>query len=86
MAEALWRFESGLEEARNRMHRWRTSDTEEVWTACLTGLEESAQGAEELRLGDPPEGYEALYARLADLLEPLEAFAAAARRFRDLGS
>ena len=85
LAEALWGFETGIEEARNQMAGWRTAETEEVWRSCLSALDQSARSAEELRLGAPPEGYEELYARLAELMEPLEAFGDAARRFRQLG-
>jgi hypothetical protein len=85
LAEALWRFETGIEEARESMAGWRTAQTEEVWRSCLSALDQSARSAEELRLGAPPDGYEELYARLAELMEPLEAFGKAARRFRQLG-
>ncbi len=85
LAEALWGFEKGIGEARDQMAGWRTADTEEVWRSCLSALDQSARSAEELRLGAPPEGYEELYARLAELMEPLEAFGNAARRFRRLG-
>ncbi len=83
--EALWAFEAGIDDARGQMDGWRTKETEEVWRSCLAALERSAGAAEELRLGTPPEGYEELYARLAGLLEPLDAFVDAARRFRRLG-
>ena len=85
-AEALWSFEARIEEARKRMPGWRTARTEDFWLLCLSALEQSAGAAEELRLGATPEGYEELYARLADLIEPLEAFGDAARRFRELGA
>ena len=85
VAEALWAFESGLADAQKLMGEWRTAETEDVWLTCLSGVEQSARGAEELRLGAPPEGYEELYARLAELIEPLDAFGDAARRFRELG-
>jgi hypothetical protein len=85
VAEALWSFETQIEEARKRMPGWRTARTEDVWLTCLSALEQSAGAAEELRLGAPPEGYEELYARLADIIEPLEAFGDAGRRFGELG-
>ena len=84
-AEALWAFEVGIQDARARMADWRTAETEEVWRSCLSALDQSAQLAEQLRLGAPPEGYEELYARLGELLEPLDAFIDAARRFREFG-
>lgn len=85
LAEALWGFGTGIQEARDQMAGWRTAETEEVWQSCLSALDQSARSAEELRLGVPPEGYEELYARLAELMAPLEAFGDAARRFRQLG-
>ena len=85
LAEALWAFETGIQEARIRMAGWRSAETEEVWRLCVSALEQSAGAAEELRLGAPPDGYEELYARLAEVMEPLEAFGNAARRFRELG-
>jgi hypothetical protein len=86
VAEALWAFESGVDDALKRMASWRTSETEGAWLSCLSALEETARSAEELRLGEPPQGYEELYARLAEIMEPLDAFADAARRFRELGN
>lgn len=85
VAEALWAFEAGIEDARRIMERWRTAETEDMWRTCLSGLEQSLRSAEDLRLGEPPEGYEELYARLADLMAPLEVFVEAARGFRELG-
>ncbi len=85
MAEALWAFESGIADARARMVGWRTAETEDVWATCVSAVDQSAAAAEALRVGEAPEGYEELYARLADLLEPLDSLAAAGRRFRELG-
>jgi hypothetical protein len=85
LAEALWGFETGIAEARDRMVGWRTAETEGVWRSCLSALDQSARSAEELRLGAPPDGYEELYARLAEVMETLEAFDTAAGRFRELG-
>ncbi len=86
VAEALWAFETGIGDARRRMPEWRTAETEDVWLTCLSALEQSARSAEDLRLGAPPEGYEELYALLAELIEPLDAFGDAVRRFHELGS
>jgi hypothetical protein len=85
LAEALSGFEEGLREAARRMAEWREVEVEEVWGACSAAVEESARRAERLRLGEAPEGYEQLYGSLADLMDPLEPFAAALRRFRSLG-
>jgi hypothetical protein len=85
LAEALAGFEEALAEAAASMGGWRTSALEDVWLSCSEGLGEAARRAEGLRLGDAPEGYERLYGVLGDLMAPLEAFAAAAERFRALG-
>ncbi|HEX2090496.1 MAG TPA: hypothetical protein VHI54_11315 [Actinomycetota bacterium] len=85
LAEALWAFETGIEEAQDQMAAWRTAETEQAWRSCVSALNQSARSAADLRLGAAPEGYEELYARLAELIEPLEAFGDAARRFRQLG-
>ena len=79
LAEALLRFEEGLASARDAMDAWRRSETEEVWAACLEGLEESLRRAERLRLDAPALDYEGLVAKLADLIDPLDAFADAER-------
>lgn len=58
---------------------------EEVWQHCAVAVHESARRAEALRLGEAPAGYEQLYAVLADLMDPLEAFGETLGRFRRLG-
>jgi hypothetical protein len=85
LAEALASFEEGLREAVTAMPSWRVREAEDVWTTCAAALTESARRAERLRLGEAPDGYEQLYGTLADLMDPLEAFALGLRRFRSLG-
>jgi hypothetical protein len=85
LAEALAGFEEGLREASSAMADWRVAEVEEVWSVCSAAVAESAKRAERLRLGDVPDGYEHLYGALADLMDPLEAFAAPLRRFRSIG-
>jgi hypothetical protein len=86
LAQALAEFEWGLAEAGRAMNSWRTAQVEEEWQACSAALREAAGRAEALRLGQIPQGYEQLYTVLQDLMEPLEAFAAASDRFRGLGA
>ena len=86
LAEALASFEDGLHQAGAVMASWRISQVEGVWNRCQAALRESLQRAEALRLGEAPSGYEQLYTVLSDLMEPLEAFASALERFRDLGA
>jgi hypothetical protein len=85
LAEALASFEDGLHEAGADMSSWRTPEVEDVWVRCDAAVRESLSRAEALRLGEAPSGYEQLYTVLSDLMEPLEAFASALSRFRDLG-
>jgi hypothetical protein len=85
LAEALSAFEEGLREATSTMADWRLAELEGVWSTCSTGLDESLRRAERLRLGEAPDGYEQLYGGLADLMDPLDAFAAGLRGFRALG-
>jgi len=85
LADALAAFEQGLHDASTAMSSWHQPEMEEAWSSCREGLEESRRGAERLRLGNAPEGYEQLYGQLADLMEPLDAFAQALERFHELG-
>jgi len=85
LAEAMAAFDQGLREAEAEMPGWRQPEVEDVWSRCQAAVREAAAKAERFRLADPPEGYEALYGELADLMEPLDAFGAALERFRELG-
>jgi hypothetical protein len=85
LAEALMRFEAGLAAAREGMGGWRERSVSSEWDGCRGALEEAGRRAERLRLGVEPGGYEQLYGALGDLLEPLDAFARASRRFQELG-
>jgi hypothetical protein len=84
LAEGLAGFEINLREAEGAMPDWRAPEVETTWQLCMEALMESFRRAEALRLGEAPVGYEHLYAVLGDLMEPLEAFAAAAGSFRKL--
>lgn len=85
LAEALWAFESGLREVADGMNEWRAPDVETEWCAARAGLDESLALAERLRTSDTaPRGFEELIGVVGDLLAPLEAFEAAAARFREL--
>ncbi len=84
-ADALLEFEEGLREARAQMDGWRAEDLERAWTDVRDGLEEALARAERLRLEAPdPGGFEGLIGTIQALLDPLEALAAAAERFRAL--
>jgi hypothetical protein len=86
LAEGLAGFEMSLREADGAMPAWRIPEVDEAWQPCKAALYESLRRAEALRLGEVPAGYEQLYTVLGDLMEPLDAFATAADRFRELGA
>lgn len=85
LAEAIAEFEDHLGHAQELMPAWRHGEVEEEWLACETGIEESLERARQLR-EDPPElaGFEGLIWVVDQVLAPLEAFEAAAERFRTL--
>ncbi len=86
LAEALAGFELHLARAKDRMEGWRLHELDHAWEVCTGGLHEAVRRAEALRLGDePPEIYEHLIAALEDLIDPLDAFADAAKEWRAHG-
>jgi hypothetical protein len=81
--EALTAFLAGLKRADALMPAWRTTKTEAVWLRSAESLSESRAEAERLR--DEAEatlGFEALNARLGDVIAPLEVFVEAALAVR----
>ncbi len=82
MAEALMGFEQGLAAARSEMDRWRTPQVETAWVACDEALRVALARAERLRLQAPSDAYEDLVPILDGLLDPLDAFPAAAEMMR----
>lgn len=86
-AETLHEFEEELRAVGEGMDAWRAPEVDEQWRAARRGLEEALALAERLRVEAPePGGFEGLIGLIADLIAPLEAFEAAAERFRDLRS
>ncbi len=85
LAEGIHELERRLGRARELMPAWRHPRLEREWRACDEGIRESLDRARRLR-EDPPElaGFEGLIWAVDRLLEPLEAFEAAADRFRTL--
>ncbi|MET1011022.1 MAG: hypothetical protein ABWY83_01455 [Actinomycetota bacterium] len=85
LAEGILELEQRLAEAQELMPAWRHPELEEEWLACDAGIRESLERARHLR-EDPPElgGFEGLIWAVDQLLAPLEAFEAAAERFRTL--
>ena len=85
LAEGILELEGRLTTAETLMPAWRHPVLEKEWRACDEGIRESKDRARRLR-EDPPElsGFEGLIWAVDQLLEPLEAFEAAADRFRTL--
>ena len=84
-AEVLSEFEELLRGIEPAMPGWRATELEHEWSTCSRGVQEALSLAERVRLGATgPEGFEGLIGTIGDLLAPLDAFAAAAQRFRDL--
>jgi hypothetical protein len=84
-AEVLAEFESLLRQVQPAMGGWRASALEQEWSACSRGLHDALDLAERVRLeATTPEGFEGLIGTIGDLLAPLDVFATAAERFRDL--
>jgi hypothetical protein len=85
LAEGILELELRLVAAQELMPTWRRHELEAEWIACDAGIRESLERARLLR-EDPPElgGFEGLIWAVDQLLAPLEAFEAAAERFRTL--
>jgi hypothetical protein len=85
LAEGILELEERLAAAQEMMPTWRRPELEAEWLACDAGIRESSERARRLR-EDPPElgGFEGLIWAVDQLLAPLEAFEAAAERFRTL--
>jgi hypothetical protein len=87
LPDALAEFEEGLHRAEERMPAWRTPELEPEWMACEHGLGAATDRARRFR-EDAPElgGFEGLIWAVEELMAPLDAFATAAERFRELGA
>lgn len=87
LPDALFEFEGGLERARPLMRAWRAPQVESEWTACVAGLDEAGARARSFREQAPElGGFEGLIWAVEQLLAPLDAFASADERFRELGA
>lgn len=80
--EAAREYGQALDAASAGMPAWRYPDVEDVWRACDAGIREARDRVE--ALAGEPDGFEALIWAVERLLDPLEPFAEAARRFADL--
>jgi len=87
LPDALAEFEEGLVRSDVRMPAWRTASVEPEWLACQEGLADARARARRFR-EDAPElgGFEGLIWAVEELMAPLDVFATAAERFRELGA
>lgn len=87
LPDALHEFEQDLARAGELMSGWRTPALESEWVGCSRGLADARERARLLR-EEAPElgGFEGLIWAVEELMDPLEAFASAAERFRELGA
>jgi hypothetical protein len=85
LPDALLELEEHLGRAKELMRGWRHPEVENEWHACDDAIDESLRRAATLR-EDPPDfgGFEGLIWVVDQVLAPLEAFEAAAERFRTL--
>ena len=87
LPDALLEFEGGLTRGVELMPGWRAHEVESEWKACERGLADALDRAKRFR-EEAPElgGFEGLIWAVEELLGPLEPFAEAAERFRELGA
>ena len=87
LPDALAEFEEGLARSEERMPAWRTPELEPEWTGVRAGAGRRLVRARRFR-EDAPElgGFEGLIWAVEELMAPLDAFATAAERFRELGA
>ena len=67
------------------MPLWRHDAVGEEWERCREGVTEARRRGEVFRLEAPTLGFESLVARISELIDPLEPFEGAVRRFEELG-
>lgn len=82
LPDALQAFRARLDDAAAAMPAWRAEALMHEWTSCSEALAAARAEAERLA-GEPPGlGFEALNARVGDVLHPLETFADVERTLR----
>jgi hypothetical protein len=82
LAEALAAFEMQLTETEGLMPAWRGAQTAEAHDRCTQALRSARAEAQRLRLEAGTLGFEALNARVGDVLHSLDEFADAERALR----
>ena len=85
LPDALLELEEHLASAKGLMPAWRDPHVEDVWRDCDEAIDESLRRATRLREAAPElGGFEGLIWAVDQVLGPLDAFEAAAERFRSL--
>ena len=85
LPDALLELDEHLAEAKHLMPTWRHPDVDDEWCGCDEAIDESLRRAATLREEAPDlGGFEGLIWAVDQVLGPLEAFEAAAERFRTL--
>jgi hypothetical protein len=85
LADALAEFEEALDDVRAAMEGWRAPEVAPQWERASAGLERTIAMARRVRTEAlEPAGFEGLIGLIDGLLAPLETFAGAAERFREL--
>jgi hypothetical protein len=85
LPDALLELGEHLGRAKELMPAWRHPEVEREWLACGGAIDESLRRAAKLREEAPDlGGFEGLIWAVDQILAPLEAFEAAAERFRSL--
>ena len=85
LPDALLELEEDLTRAKELMPSWRHPEVDDVWRDCDDAIDGSLRRAATLR-EEAPElgGFEGLIWAVDQVLAPLDAFEAAAERFRSL--
>jgi len=83
LEQAIDDYLAGLDRLETNMAGWRIEQTEDAWKDAFKALAESRALALKIK-GSPPNGFEALNAKLGDVIAPLEHFAYAALSLRQM--
>ena len=83
--DAVGEYRTRLRRATAIMTAWRCPDLEVAWQACAEGISVGIDRATRLlETHDDPAGFEALLGTVEQLMDPLDPFAVAEERFREL--